>query len=86
MIIKINYMCNITFNRYHAEIYFFPITCATEIFFSAKKSLFPTFQASKKHYVAFSKKLILALGERSKSVYRYVLCLNIIKFINEPPF
>ena len=82
LVYPINYMCNVTLNRYHAEIYFFPITCTTEIFFFAKKSL----QASKKHYVAFSKKLILALGERYKSVYRYVLCLNIIKFINEPPF
>ena len=86
----INYMCNVTLNHYHAEIYFFfPITCATEIFFFfffAKKSLFRHFSGFKKHYVAFSKKLILALGERYKSVYRYVLCLNIIKFINEPPF
>ena len=85
----INYMCNVTLNRYHAEIYFFPITCATDFFFFfffAKKSLFRHFSGFKKHYVAFSKKLILALGERYKSVYRYVLCLNIIKFINEPPF
>ena len=82
----INYMCNVTLNRYHAEIYFFPITCATEIFFFAKKSLFRHFSGFKKHYVAFSKKLILALRERYKSVYRYVLCLNIIKFINESPF
>ena len=82
----INYMCNVTLNHYHAEIYFFPITCATEIFFLQKKSLFLHFSGFKKHYVAFSKKLILALGERYKSVYRYVLCLNIIKFINEPPF
>ena len=29
----INYMCNVTLNRYHAEIYFFPITCATEFVF-----------------------------------------------------
>ena len=78
-------MCNVTLNRYHAEIYFFPITCATEFFFSffffffaKKKSLFRHFSGFKKHYVAFSKKLILALGERYKSVYRYVLCLNII--------
>ena len=83
----INYMCNVTLNRYHAEIYFFPITCATEFFFFAKKkSLFRHFSGFKKHYVAFSKKLILALGERYNSVYRYVLCLNIIKFIKEPPF
>ena len=88
----INHMCNVTLNRYHAEIYFFPITCATDFFIFfffflfAKKSLFRHFSGFKKHYVAFSKKLILALGERYKSVYRYVLCLNIIKFINEPPF
>ena len=78
----INYMCNVTLNRYHAEINFFPITCATEFFFFfffAKKSLFRHFSGFKKHYVAFSKKLILALGERYKFVYRYVLCLNIIK-------
>ena len=72
--------------------FFFPITCATDFvgfflcFFFAKKSLFRHFSGFKKHYVAFSKKLILALGEQYKSVYRYVLCLNIIKFINEPPF
>ena len=54
--------------------------------FFCKKTLFRHFSGFKKHYVAFSKKLILALGERYKSVYRYVLCLNIIKFINEPPF
>ena len=86
LVYPINYMCNVTLNRYHAEIYFFPITCATEtfFFFFCKKIAFsPLF---KKHYVAFSKKLILALGQRYKSVYRYVLCLNIIKFINEPPF
>ena len=84
----INYMCNVTLNRYHAEIYFFPITCATEfvfVFFCKKNRFFATFQASK-NTVAFSKKLILALGERYKSIYCYVLCLNIIKFINEPPF
>ena len=78
----INYMCNVTLNRYHAEIFFFPITCATEFvcccFFLQKNRFFATFQASKNTYVAFSKKLILALGERYKSVYRYVLCLNII--------
>ena len=73
------------FNLYHAEIYFFPISCATEVFLQ-KKSLFHHFSGFKKHYVAFSKKLILALGDRYKSVYRYVLCLNIIKSINEPPF
>ena len=67
-----------------AEIYFFPISCATEFFF--KKSLFYHYSGFKKHYVAFSKKLILALGERYKFVYRYVLCLNITKSINEPPF
>ena len=55
-------------------------------FFFFKKSLLYHFSGFKKHYVAFSKKLILALGERYKSVYRYVLCLNIIKSINEPPF
>ena len=74
------------FNLYHAEIYFFPISCATEVFLKKKKSLFYHFSGFKKHYVAFSKKLILALGERYKSVYCYVLCLNIIKSINEPPF
>ena len=70
----INYMCNVTLNRYHAEIFF----CFV---FLQKNRFFATFQASK-NTVAFSKKLILALGERYKSVYRYVLCLNIIKFIN----
>ena len=54
--------------------------------FFAKKSLFHHFSGFKKHYVAFSKKLILALGDRYKSVYRYVLCLNIIKSSNELPF
>ena len=50
-------------NLYHAEIYFFPISCATEVFF-AKKSLFHHFSGFKKHYVAFfQKKLILALGD-----------------------
>ena len=49
-----------------------------------KKSLFHHFSGFKKHY-AFSKKLILALGDQYKFVYRYVLCLNIIKSINEPP-
>ena len=86
----INYMCNVTLNSYNAEIFFFPITCATEffcfVFFFAKKSLFRHSSGFKKHYLAFSKKLILALGERYKSVYRYVLSLNMIKFINEPPF
>ena len=84
----INYMCNVTLNRYHAEIYFFPITCATDFFFFflQKNHFFATFQASKNTYVAFSKKLILAMGDRYKFIYRYVLCLNIIKFINEPPF
>ena len=54
--------------------------------YHAEIYFFTTFQASKKNTVAFSKKLILALGERYKSVYCYVLCLNCIKTINEPPF
>ena len=28
-----NYMCNVTLNRYHAQIYFFPITCAIEFLY-----------------------------------------------------
>ena len=52
----------VVINLYHAEIYFFPISCATEVFF-AKKSLFHHFSGFKKHYVAFFKKLILALGD-----------------------
>ena len=60
----INYMCNVTLNRYHAEIYFFPITCATEFFgvFFAKKSLFRHFSGFKKHCVAFSKNAYTCFG------------------------
>ena len=78
----INYMCNVTLKRlYHAEIYFFPITCATDFFFFfCKKIAFSPLTGFKKHYVVFSKKLILALGERYKFVYRYVLCLNVFRF------
>ena len=63
-------------NLYHAEIYFFPISCATELIFF-KKSLFYHFSGFKKHYVAFSKELILALGERYKSVYRRNISIGI---------